>query len=191
MKTMDEISSAMGFFLVFASFWLLVFVFWRLYRVASLRQDLFAMRDDLFDYAASGFIGFDNEAYLKMREEINSLIRFAHKLTTGRAIMGTLLSLSSNVKKDGDSPSEGAIASLPEGEAKEYMNRILMRVRIRIALYIVSGFPFFILWCIFIISARALYRAANEWADRKLNELAQYSLIEIQAREARASFSLT
>jgi hypothetical protein len=64
--------------------WFLYFVCWRELRVDTFRQRLFAVRDDLFDYAASGAIGFNDPAYSTLRELSNSLIRFAHRATFAR-----------------------------------------------------------------------------------------------------------
>jgi hypothetical protein len=61
--------------------WLLFFVLFREYRVDALRQRLFKLRMDLFDYAAGGGISFDDPAYGILRSRINSLIRYAHRFT--------------------------------------------------------------------------------------------------------------
>ncbi len=51
-----------------------------------LRQRLFAIRDELFDFAADGGIEFNDPTYRELRDDINSLIRFAHKLSFVRMI---------------------------------------------------------------------------------------------------------
>ena len=76
--------------------WFLYFFCWREHRVDTYRQRLFAVRDDLFDYAASGAVGFDDPAYTTLRDLSNGLIRFAHRLTFVRVEAIVLLgSLSS------------------------------------------------------------------------------------------------
>jgi hypothetical protein len=59
-------------------------------QVDILRQRLFAIRDDLFDFAADEGIGFDHPAYRGLRDEINSFIRFAHKITFSRLVLTEL-----------------------------------------------------------------------------------------------------
>jgi hypothetical protein len=61
--------------------WVLLFWFYRDYRIDKFRQDMFALRDDLFDDAASGLMPFDHPAYGLLRSTMNGFIRFAHKLT--------------------------------------------------------------------------------------------------------------
>jgi hypothetical protein len=50
------------------------------YRSEQFRQELFILRDRLFDEAARGRIGFDHPAYKYLRTTINGYLRFAHKL---------------------------------------------------------------------------------------------------------------
>ena len=71
-----------------------VFRLLRLYFIDALRERLFTIREDLFDYAADGSIGFDDPAYVKLRLVFNSLIRFADHLTGTRLL---LLVVSSKV----------------------------------------------------------------------------------------------
>jgi hypothetical protein len=68
---------------------LMLFLFWRFcrYRLEAFRQDLFAIRNALFDDAFAGVIAFDHPAYQMTRESINSLIRFAHRLNTIQLIV--------------------------------------------------------------------------------------------------------
>ncbi len=61
--------------------WVLFFWLYRDYRVDTFRQQLFSLRDQLFDYAVSRQIAFDHPAYGFHRRNINGMIRFAHRLT--------------------------------------------------------------------------------------------------------------
>ncbi len=71
--------------LALASF--VVFYILRSQRLDNYRQQLFALRDEFFDYAADGHIAFDDEAYVLLRLQMNSMIRFAHQLSLFRALM--------------------------------------------------------------------------------------------------------
>lgn len=64
--------------------WFLYFFCWREHRIDTYRQRLFGVRDSMFDYAASGAIGFDDPAYVTLRDLSNGLIRYAHRLTFTR-----------------------------------------------------------------------------------------------------------
>lgn len=75
-------------FSVVAGFW--VFVFCKMipdWRLDSFRQNMFAVRDELFDYAADGKIAFDHPAYLLLRRQMNGFIRYGHHLTGFRGIL--------------------------------------------------------------------------------------------------------
>lgn len=60
------------------------------FRLDEFRQRMFAVRDELFDYAAAGNIGFNDPAYRLLRQSMNGFIRYGHQLTFFRACMGDL-----------------------------------------------------------------------------------------------------
>ena len=64
--------------------WVAWHFLWRRARQERLRQDLFELRDQLFDYARSGSIGFSDRAYVLLRTNINSMLRFAHLMSATR-----------------------------------------------------------------------------------------------------------
>lgn len=74
-----------GIFLA-AIWWLYAFVY-REYKIDESRQQLFAIRDELFDKATAGIISFDDEAYGLTRNTLNGLIRFTHELSVIRLIV--------------------------------------------------------------------------------------------------------
>lgn len=53
----------------------------------SFRQQMFAVRDELFDFAADGHIPFNHPAYILLRRQMNGFIRYAHHLTVFRILM--------------------------------------------------------------------------------------------------------
>lgn len=64
-------------------------LFWRypIYCLDKFRQEVFLLRDGLFDMAADGEIGFNDDAYRELRDRMNSLIRYAHKLSFLQAVV--------------------------------------------------------------------------------------------------------
>src|SRR5688572_13211177 len=60
--------------------WYLFFWLYRDYRLDAFRQTMFALRDELWDYAAAGHVGFDHPAYLLSRQLMNGMIRFGHNI---------------------------------------------------------------------------------------------------------------
>ena len=70
-----------------ALLYLIVFVLYRKYRVDALRHRLFAIRGELFDYALANGLAFSDPAYVMLRDTINSMLRFAHKLSVTRFLV--------------------------------------------------------------------------------------------------------
>ncbi len=69
---------------------LVTFRLWPAQREDQFRQQIFALRDELFDFAAEGNIGFDDPAYILLRQLMNGFIRYAHNLTPFRTILSFL-----------------------------------------------------------------------------------------------------
>lgn len=67
--------------------WYLYFFAYKDYVVDCTRQELFALRDELFDYANSGNVSFDDEAYKTTRRMINGILRFTHDITLSNWVM--------------------------------------------------------------------------------------------------------
>lgn len=87
MNTYLQLANFLQFFVV-AGFW--IFVLGKMipeWRLDSFRQNLFIVRDELFDYAADGNIPFDHPAYLMLRRQMNGLIRHGHHLTVFRSLL--------------------------------------------------------------------------------------------------------
>jgi len=60
---------------------------WPAVRLDCFRQKMFKVRDDLFDYAASGRVSFDHPAYRLLRQSMNGFIRYGHQLSFYRFTM--------------------------------------------------------------------------------------------------------
>lgn len=60
---------------------LIILLFWLYqdYCLDAFRQKMFNLRDELFDEAYHGKIGFDDDAYGMLRSAMNGMIRFGHK----------------------------------------------------------------------------------------------------------------
>jgi hypothetical protein len=69
---------------------LVVFRFWPAQREDMFRQQMFALRDELFDFATEGHVAFDHPAYILLRQLMNGFIRYAHNLTPFRTILSFL-----------------------------------------------------------------------------------------------------
>src|SRR5579862_721949 len=73
---------------------------WDSYRVAAVRQDLFELRDALFDVAREHPFLFRHAAYTRLRYKINISIRFAHKFTMTRLLVTLWVRQVATLPKD-------------------------------------------------------------------------------------------
>ena len=71
--------------------WIAIFVFWRNYRIDKFRDQLFALRNELFDYAAQGGVSFDEPAYGILRNTMNGLLRYAERISFTHAILANVV----------------------------------------------------------------------------------------------------
>jgi hypothetical protein len=67
--------------------WLVFYYGWRPYRIDRVRNDLFALRDELFIFAANGGVSFNDPAYRSLRNRINALVRNAHIISLSRIMI--------------------------------------------------------------------------------------------------------
>ena len=76
-ETVRAVHSALGLIVL----WALFYLCYRAYLLDKFRQTLFEIRDNLFDLAAQGEIDFSEDYYRTLREDLNSLIFFADKMS--------------------------------------------------------------------------------------------------------------
>jgi hypothetical protein len=85
--TATELSTAIQVLLSLIVFVIVLFSLWPRQRVDLFRQQMFALRDELFDFALNENIDFNNPAYNHLRALMNGFIRYAHNLTAYRTLM--------------------------------------------------------------------------------------------------------
>src|SRR5215813_4061012 len=116
----------------------------------NLRDQLFTVRDKMFLYALDRGI-LDNPAHENLRLLLNSLIRYAHRVSLGRLL---LLDLSSRVFKIKPAPPKTyvqwveAVAALPDDEA-ERMRDFHAQAMFLIMKHMVTGSP--LLWAACVV----------------------------------------
>lgn len=70
--------------------WAFFYIWLRSFFLDNLRQALFEIRDNLFDFAADGAIPFDDFCYRILRDDLNGLILFADKMSFLRIFLTPL-----------------------------------------------------------------------------------------------------
>ncbi len=132
--------------LIWLSF--LLFYGFRNSRLDAFRQDLFDLRDSLFQYAAEGNVAFDQPAYRELRNMINGLIRYAHKMSFIFFLL-VLVDIRVNGSRYSSCASrrwEAEVAKLPPHSRKR-LKRYHEQVGHTCLTYITSGSPLYcLLW---------------------------------------------
>ena len=121
--------------LAFGVLWVLIFCFWRSYRVDRMRDRLFQLRYELFLMAERGEISFQHPGYWMLRVQINRLLARAHRIT------GLRLLLSSPARiEDPRDKWVKSLHRLPE-ETRTRLEMIEVRMAAAIFWQIVTGSP--------------------------------------------------
>jgi len=126
-------------------FGLICFWLWPGVRVDSFRQNLFALRDDLFDYAASGQISFQHPAYRLLRQSMNGFIRYAHRIGVFQIVMTVLIRRVTHPAKqkyDWTRKWEQALESVKDREVRTRLEEFHSRVGLMVAERVVLGLRF-------------------------------------------------
>lgn len=95
----------------------LVLLLYNKYRVDLLRQELFEIRDALFDEAVAGRISFDSHAYQATRFLLNGMLRFAHELSLARFVVALSILRWRKLEVGGES-FDIALNASPESDRK-------------------------------------------------------------------------
>jgi hypothetical protein len=122
------------------------FLYWwcvRRYCRDKFRNDLFAMRDRLFDLAATVPDGFKDPGYQYLRTTFNGFIRMADKVTPAHVFMGWLLATI-----EGEEESHDPYAS---SKMKGYLLEAKTELGKRVVRHVFLGHPFIgsVAWVVF------------------------------------------
>jgi cbb3-type cytochrome oxidase subunit 3 len=106
-----------------------VFWFWPEQRTDLFRQQMFALRDELWDFAVDGNIAFDDPAYTLLRQLMNGFIRYAHNLTPYRILMSFLRWKYTSAGPVGQWTASwhAAVSQLPNENTKETLQKFHSR----------------------------------------------------------------
>lgn len=91
--------------------------------ISVARNQLFSLRDELFELGKSGQLAFDSQGYRAARQMINGMIRYAHDLSLTQ-LMCTWTIKTVRKQKMPASEWDRAIATLPE-DAKKKVDEII------------------------------------------------------------------
>jgi hypothetical protein len=112
-------------------------------RLLTFRQEIFELRDELFDYAAEGNIRFGDPAYRLLRQSLNGYIRYAHKLTFFRLCMIALERKSFGIQETTPWHDKwrNSLANVRNSEVRDRLCEFHMRSNVLAVRRVVDGSP--------------------------------------------------
>ena len=116
----------------------------RAYARDAFRQKAFAIRDELFDYAASGAIGFDAPAYWRLRSAMNFTIQYSHRMTFGEAIFPIMIARGRVPASSAFTRWKEAVEQEPQevrAKLEEFMNRFAVLFGTQLLFYSPLAWP--------------------------------------------------
>jgi len=139
---------------------------YRGYRIDRLRNDLFAMRDQMFLYAAEHQF-LDHPGYRELRKIFNAMLRYSHRLCLSEVLLATWLAPR---ESEQESFGEWAamLASLPEEHRNALIDYHIGMLNLGTR-FVIGGSP--IGW------ALIAYHSAR-WAMRRPTRVLSQSLLQ-------------
>lgn len=141
--TSGDVTIALSSLLSITGIWLLLFWLYRDYCVDKFRQEMFALRDELFDLGRAGTVSYSHPAYGLLRSTMNGFIRFGHRFTLLHALAITLIARERVDEKAEDSfPArwEKSTRDLSP-EALEVLRRYRMRMHVLVLKHVLRSSP--------------------------------------------------
>lgn len=143
-------------------------------RLDVFRQKMFVIRDELFDHAVAGNIGFNHPAYRLLRKSMNGFLRYGHRLSLFQLIITSCRWHFADDKPVSlwHTQWQEALSSIEDEEVKKRLTRFHTDSMNLVIGRIVTGSP--LIWAVLIVlgidvcckgawnSTVALRRAAAE-----------------------------
>ena len=154
-----------------AFLWVYIFWLYRDFRVDQFRQQLFALRDEMFDDASEQKLSFDDEAYGILRVTANGFIRFAHVISLSHVLAAAIfLRKQLETRPRLIKPLGESIEQLPN-ERKELYRRYQNNMHRLLLRHLVLNSPVLLLTIIvpasfYFLATTILDRAMSYFRDR-------------------------
>ncbi len=139
---------------------------WRTYRTDKLRQDIFCLRSELFEYATTGAISVRHPSYRKLWSLLNSVLRFAHEISFVRLAV-TLIWERARPMMPGipnymdDLRHADNLDSAAFHKLESIHQRLIGALVVQILFTSVFAFPALVLYCIYNVVRYGLPKMAN------------------------------
>ncbi len=171
--------------------WVLVFRLYRGLAIASFRQELFILRDRLFDDAARGPVPFDAPAYCLLRRTMNGFIRYGHRVTLAQLLALAVLA------RDGAGPPlpfmerwRGATKGL-DPAVVERLDGYCLRMNDLVVRHLIVGSPEVVLTLVIPLGFVAMFFAARDYSKALLRRVRHLFRVPIDGIDyAAAGFDM-
>ncbi len=159
------------FFIVLGIFYLLWHWLWVPFYLDNFRSKLFNLRDELFDFACQGGVSFSSTEYCRMREWINSTLRFAHRITVTDIafIFFAMLKLDNSESEKDQFNIESIVGSIEDKKTKTYFIELKDKIGLETAKFFILRSPS--LWFVFgvFVICFALHYKLKQSVDKAYN----------------------
>jgi hypothetical protein len=126
-----------------AGLWWLLFWLYRDQRIDRFRQEVFDLRDNLFDLAVAGAVRFDDPAYGMLRSTMNGFIRFGHRISLLQFLLFAFLRESGDLMRSGrwfEEHWKTHVAGLVP-EVRDTLERLRLRLDLAVLKHVVLSSP--------------------------------------------------
>jgi hypothetical protein len=146
-------------------------------RLDAFRQEMFEIRDELFDLAADGQISFQHPAYILLRRQMNGFIRHGHQLTAFRMLMSVIIHKISGEQDPSRWHTEwdNALTSTDNEHVRRQLERIHHKGMRLATMRLLLGSP--ILWIMMLIfMAQIMFQGAAKGVRQLLKAASRKAL---------------
>lgn len=166
--TDTQIAAALTSILSLAGLLMLLRLY-RDYSVDRFRQDLFALRDEMFDFAAAGGVEFGHPAYGMLRLTMNGFVRWADGLHLLQIVLLLLVSPREDWRRDDGFQSTWRRSLLElDSETQARMNEYRDRMHRIVAQYVLFRSPAPVATIVVPVAAAVMGTTLTDFALRVL-----------------------
>lgn len=162
---MNEFHFYLASLLSLAILWFQLFWAYNDFRVDQFRQQMFELRDQMFDDARNGLVSFDDEAYGIIRITMNGMVRYAHLISLSHVLLFRLIRPNSrSLPSFRDRLGESLKTASPQRKSR--YDSYVKRMNQIVARHIVLNSPILI---VTVLIPAAVIIAATSFVDRLIS----------------------
>ena len=162
--------------------WLAWHCLWRKSCQERFRQNLFDLRDELFDLALDGKVSFTDHAYVQLPSNINGMIRFSHLMSVTRLFTFIVFQRYVGDLSEHTENFKAALSQVRGKDAKKALEQIYGRMREQTLKHLYIASPHILVMVPVLLMLDKII-SKKDGRSKSISEPA-VDLIETQANEA-------